>query len=374
MKVLFNPTTQFNSYIPISSRNNNGISQVQNFVDPLPDSRLTLANFSNINFQARGMKPDMVFLLGYADRLKCAYSGKPMLMREDAEICYKKLSKRQNAQSAINLLQHLQVYMHDVEREVFELLKDTSYKKKINFQDILQNYYDYSLEQLEQKQFKILNGANRIIKTLSEPVKEQVLAARDEAITNLGDSKLARCCLGKLKNIKAQGKDLEGVINIFHTWYALPCPSKDIDAFIVKYAQQPHEAIAKRLISSSVATVEHVRPSTRNGADGLSNYVLVSAQYNNSRSSMPLWEYIMLNPELDIGTNLQKYIDDVILLVNDKKSSFSKRGWYPEKIRQTLLDETQGAVDLNLDKLFLTKQQKKDANYSKRLYTVYKQL
>lgn len=372
MKVLFNPTTQFNNYKLISPVKNDEISQEQNATEHVLDAGLTLANFPNVTFGGKNIKSDMVFLLRQADRLRCAYSGKPMLMREDAEICYKKLSKRQNAQSAINLLQHLQCYMHDVESKVFDLIKEEPYKKKINFQDILQNYYDSSLEQLEEKQFRILNRANRIIKTLSEPVKEQVLAAREDAMSNLGDTRLARCCLQKLKNIKAKGKDLAGVINIFHIWYALPCPSKDIDAFIVKYAKQSHEAIAKRLISSSVATVEHVRPSTRNGVDGLSNYVLVSAQYNHSRSSMPLWEYIMLNPELDIGANLQKYIDDVILLVNDKKSSFSKRGWYPEKIRQTLLDETQGVVDLNLDKLFLTKQQKKDANYPQRLYTKYK--
>lgn len=370
MKVLFNQTTQINSYRPINARKNTltRISDLKGFSNINSD----IVDFSYVSFGAKGMNPDMKFLLSQACNLNCAYSGRPMLMREETDIIYKKLARRTKAQDAINLLQHLKEYMHPVEKEVFELFCEAPHKKKCNFHDILQNYYDYSLKELKLKQFNILNRANKTIKTLSPSVKSQVLAARAEAMTNIGDAKLARACLHRLKKIKAEGRDLSGVLTIFHTWYELPCPSKDIDAFIVKYAPQSHEAIAKRLISSSVATVEHVQPSTRNGVDGLSNYILVSAQFNNSRSSMPLWEYMMLNPDVDIKGNLQKYMDEVIALVHDKNSPFSRRGSYPEKIRKTILMETKSAVDLNTDRLYLTKKQKKDATYADKLYTVYK--
>ena len=293
------------------------------------------------------MNADMKFLLNQVHLLRCAYSGKPMLAREDAEFIYRKLEKRTNAHETINFLNSVKEYMHDTEKKVYELLCEEPSKKKCDFHDILSNYYDYSLEQLKVKQLGVLNKASRIIKTLSDPVKEQVLDARSDAWENLGDAKLARRCLQRLKEIEADGADLEGVRKIFHIWYSLPCPSKDLDAFIVKYAPESHLTIAKRLVSSSVATVEHVQPSARGGADDLSNYILVCEQFNNSRSSMPLWEYIMLNPEYNINANLEKYLLNVKNLTQSKKSPFAQKQDYFEKIQETIKNETNSAIKLD---------------------------
>ena len=52
----------------------------------------------------------------------------------------------------------------------------------------------------------------------------------------------------------------------------------------------------------------------------LSNFILVSAAFNNNRHSMPLSEYIMLNDDIDIRKNLQRYIEDVISEVQNRKS------------------------------------------------------
>lgn len=75
---------------------------------------------------------------------------------------------------------------------------------------------------------------------------------------------------------------------------------------------------------------------------------------------MPLSEYIMLNDDVDIRKNLQKYIEDVISEVQDKKSPFSNYSWYPDRIEETIALETAGTIHLNTTGLKITKAQKRE--------------
>lgn len=372
MKVSLNQTSQINNInvIKPNRRNEEDLStEKQILEEPSKVNSSHLAGICNISFNAR---PDMDFLLEYADKFKCAYSGRPMISKPKAKEIYQKLEKRPNAQSAINLLQHLQCYMHDIESIIFDILQDAPHKNKRDFQDILQEFAPHSLEQLKIKQFEILNSTNRIIKTLSEPIAQQVIAARDEALAKMEDGTFGRKIpLERIKNIKAKGKDLQQVIKIYRKWYRLPASSNDLDAFIVKYSKTSHQQIAKRLISSAVASVEHVKPHSRGGGSSLSNLLLVSAQFNNARSSMPLWEYMMLNPQIDFATNLQNYMNDVIKEIHNKKSAFSQRGYYPQKIKEVVSKETNSSIQLDIDSLCLTREQVRDMSYLKKLGRVY---
>ena len=103
----------------------------------------------------------------------------------------------------------------------------------------------------------------------------------------------------------------------------------------------------------------------------LANYLLVSAQYNNERNTMPLWEYIMLNPQIDIRKNLQAYMDTLINEVHNKRSDFYDNSWYPESIRKAIDKQTSGSVVLSTDKLVLTRSQKRSHDISDRLSTKY---
>ncbi len=42
----------------------------------------------------------------------------------------------------------------------------------------------------------------------------------------------------------------------------------------------------------------------------------------------------MLNPQIDFAANLQNYMNEVIKEIHDKKSPFSGRGYYPEKLKR----------------------------------------
>lgn len=371
MKVSFNQTSQINNFRPIvknSVKEQSTVPVQSAETQKVPSSYY--AAFCNVSFGAR---PDMNFLLEFSDKFKCAYTGRPLISKSKAKGVYQKLEKRLNAQSAINLLQHLQGYMHDVESTVFDILSDAPHKNKRDFQNILLELAPESLGQLKIKQFDILNSTNRLLPMLSEPVRQQVIAVRDEALTKMEDGTFGRKePLEKIKAIKAKGKDLTQIIKIYRAWYGLPASSNDLNAFIVSYSKKSHLQIAKRLISSAVASVEHVKPHSRGGGSDLSNLILVSAQFNNARSSMPLWEFMMLNPNIDFAGNLQRYMDDVINEIHDKNSPFSGRGYYPEKIKEVIEKETNSSVVLDTDKLQLTRLQRREMSHLQKLGNVFR--
>lgn len=376
MKIQFQ-TVKSNQFNPVKQQNivrYSGSVDYQGGDNGLAPKGLTLASFHNVSF---GMNSDMRFLLSKTDKLRCAYSRREMISPFEIRTIYAKLAKRPNAQSAINFLTQYEGYMHEIEGCVFDLFKEVQHKGKRDFQDILTEYKPAALERLKEKQRLILTSTDKHIENLSEPVAEQVRAIRDTAIYRIDNGKFGRkMLLTALKDIKASEEDSKRIDRIYRAWYGLPSSSKDIDAFIVQYAEQPHEAIAKRLLSSAVATVEHVQPSSRGGDDDLSNFLLVSARFNNDRDSMPLDEYIDLNRGIDIEKNLQKYINDVIDEINNKKSEFSHKSWYPEAIKKTLARETSRKVNLDINGLRLTKEQNRQnaspQKLSKRYVVSYK--
>lgn len=329
---------------------------------------LSPANFPNISFKAC----DTFVLLNYADRLNCAYGNRPMIAQNELQKLFSKLAKRPNAQAAINLLQNYVRYMYRIEGEVFDLFLDADHKNKLNFVQILKEYVPSSLERLKEKQQSILTSTDTIIDMLSPKVKEQAKAVLEDTLIKTEDGTFTRKYpLDLINGIKGNPDDVKLLDNIYHAWYQLPRSSKDIDAFIVGYSKQSHDAIARRLLSSAAATIEHIKPQSKNGGDTMSNYLLVCAQLNNERSSMPLDEYIMLNPDIEIPKNLQIYMDSVIREIGIKNSLMSTKSWYPEAMKETILEESSGYVNLDTSKLILTKDQIRENNSAKRLKDKY---
>ena len=369
MRILFNQTIPIiNNYQRNNQKNitNKGCEKTY-FGTILPN--ISNANFSNITFCRN---QDAEFLLKQYKHLKCAYSGKLMLGRDEIKEIFQKLEKRPNAQAAINLLQSYERYMHETEAMVFDLFKNAQYKNKRDFQDILIELQPEALIRLKEKQIAILTSTDKIITKMSPAVAELVKLIRDNALAKIEDNTFGRQPpLEMIKSVKAKGNDLKRIRKIYQTWYKLPNSARDVDAFIVKYARRSHDEISKRLISSSRATIEHVIPISRKKNDTLHNMILVSARFNNERHSMPLDEYIMLNDEIEIEKNLQKYIDSVIHEVGRKKSEFNDKGWYPNDIRTAINTETSGKVDLDITSLYLTKAQKKEANAPEKLIKKY---
>lgn len=319
----------------------------------------SLAFYPNISF---GRSENAEFLMKQAKKLRCAYSGMPMLLPKEIENIFKKIDKANNAETTIKILEKYEEYMHSVEYEMFQKFKDAVQNDKdTDFQEVLKSLQPKALVRLQQKQTKILNSTNKYINKLSEPVANLVRLIRDNALEKVKNNTFGRQPpLDMIKAVRAKGEDHEYVTKIYQMWYKLPNSPRDTDAFTVKYARKSHKDIAKRLIIHSQATIEHINPTSRVKKDGqeitkkekqkndrLTNMILVCGLYNNERHSMLLDEFNMLHPEINIPKNLQKYINLCIQETMKKNSDFYKKSWYPEGIALSILRESKGKIILN---------------------------
>ncbi len=349
MKVTLNQTN-FNILNPAVRKNN--ISYVKNNApvnsDELTKPILSLANFPNVSFKA---SPAMEFMMEHGSDI-CAYTKTLMIHPQKYEQMLQKLAKRPNAQSAINLLQGYQAYMHDVESIVFDILCDAPYKAKRGFNDILKDEVPEALTRLKVKQRNILTKPEKLIDKLSEPIATQVRLIRDEALEKMENDTFSRKSpLDKLIKISATGKDAQHLDKIYQIWYKLPSSSTDLDAFIVKNAKLDHFTVARHLLSPSVKTIDHIIAQSRNGSDSLSNLAPVCADINNKKGSLTLEKTCQLESDIDIAGNLQSYMNETIKRVNSSKDPFSKKPSYPVAVAKTIMEDSKGTIILNTDGL-----------------------
>lgn len=372
MKVTLNQTN-FNILSPAVRKNNNSYGRNNTPVnsDELAKPVMSLVNFPNVSFKS---SPAMEFMMEHGSDI-CAYTKTLMLRPQKYEFLLQKLQKRPNAQSAINLLQGYQNYMHEVESIVFDILCDASYKNKRGFDDILKDEAPEALIRLKEKQKNILTKADSLIEKLSEPIALQVQAIRDEALVKMDNDTFGRKCpLEKLKKIQGQGKDAGHLKKIYQIWYKLPSSSTDLDAFIVKNAKLDHYTIARHLLSPSVKTVDHITAQSRNGSDSLSNLVPVCSDINNKKGSLSTEDFIELETGVDIAKNLQYYIDETINRVHNPNDLFSKKPSYPIAVTKTIMEDSKGKIILSTGKLrlpeSLTRQDEFFADRLGQKYTV----
>ena len=360
-------TKNNNYYYKFQHKNINQNNNLENISEYSP-VQLSAANFPNVNFR---MNADAKFLLSQNKIFNCAYTDSLLLSPQELHTIYKKLQKRPNIQSAINLLCVYEKYMLGVESGIYGIFSEAPHKGKYNFQDILNQLRLEAIIGLKSKQDEILESITPEINMLSKPLKKEVLAIRDEAYEKMYDDTFyRRRPLAEIKSIKG-GEETPILIDIYRKLYKLPNSSRNIDAFIVKYAKEDHQAIARRLVSTAGATIEHTIPKARGGQDDLENFLLVSARFNNERDTMSLGEFIMLNDDIPIKDNLQKYVDKAIRQINNRTPAFVDKIWYPDSIKENVLSETNNEILLDTSALKPTKAQVKDNQAHKKLNEKY---
>ena len=126
----------------------------------------------------------------------------------------------------------------------------------------------------------------------------------------------------------------------------LPTSVTSENAFIVKYAGRTQQEIAKRLIRTSIGTIEHIKPDSLGGANSIDNFMLVSGNANSTRANMPLAKFIERFP--NIPKNCQKYINQIIKIIHN--GGFKGYETYPYQIKRTLNAESEGGIVLDLSK------------------------
>ena len=242
--------------------------------------------------------------------------------------------------------------MHKPEREVYRKLEKLAKKyPDLTLNQLFNKKRYFHLANTEIKQLKVLSKIENTDFDISPESQEKLDTAlkNTRKIMFLEEKKMQEKRRRMIKeflelqNSCAEKEEMKKILSIIQE---LPSSSNDADSFFVKYAYLDSEAIAFKLLENAKASIEHVKALTDNGADHNSNYIVMCRQCNNRRSSNSYAEFIEENPEMI--KNSQKYIDRIIEYLN-KKHVFGFEN-YPYLIKEQLLEETDGLIDLNISK------------------------
>ncbi|MBQ4114674.1 hypothetical protein IJD34_04650 [bacterium] len=130
----------------------------------------------------------------------------------------------------------------------------------------------------------------------------------------------------------------------------LPTSQNSISAYITKIANQPSEKIMYRLLWPFFASVEHILPRSKGGADSMENFGGATTKENSERQNIDFVCQIKRRPQTK--KNCQKYLDRMIELVQqgifdllniDKK--------YIEDFKTAIKKQSKGAIVLDTSKM-----------------------
>ena len=282
----------------------------------------------------------------------CPYFGVKMITSAELPRLESKIEKCQNVGEIVKLLKPYRSFMQKTEKKVFKIFVEYA---KENPEEILPNilkmHYSDALTKLKLEEFNVLDDVDKISLKLSP---EQALAVhhkttrcRQVIIDNNQEEGIfkRKILLNSLDEIKPKRGEKKIYEKLKDRAIYLPTSGTSENAFIVKYADRSQGEIAKRIVRASAATIEHVQPNSKRGENAISNFMLVSANANSLRSNMPLSKFIDRFPM--VLKNCQKYINQIITIIQD--GGLKGNEDYPYKIRKTLIRETGGRINLNLD-------------------------
>lgn len=323
----------------------------------------------NISFHGN---PDKQLFMQLSEYIGvCAYSGRLLLRPKKATEIYSDLEKRFSAQDAINYLMQYKIYMRDkegrnyVEGNILDLLQSATHKNKKNFQDILLENRQKALENLKKDERQILISTDPLIECIIDnEVQKNVKDLRNEAFYFVESDHFSRkIVLEKLLNIKSD-EDKNIIKQIYRMWYKLPRSSDNVNAFIIKYAEKPHDKIGNRLLSASEMSIEHVIASSNGGPDELGNYVPLAKIINNLRSSMPIMEFNKLNPKIKLISHLYEYVEKVKAETNRTKSPWHSVPWYLNDLQKNIAATTDNRIIIDTSGIQCSQ---KDINFSEHV-------
>ena len=292
-------------------------------------------------------------------RIKCPYFGVEMITGSELNAVEKKLDNCNNIKDVVKTLTKYRKYMLATEKKIFK--RFTEYAKinpNVQLQDALKLWYNDSITKLKLEEFNVLDDVDKISLKLSPQnafaVHAKTTKCRQIILeNNKEDTFKRRNLLDSLDEIHPKRSEKHIFQALKDRAVYLPTSVTSEDAFVVKYASRTQQEIARRLIRSSLATIEHIKPNSKNGENDIANFMLASAGANNLRSDIPLYKFIDMFPK--IPKNCQKYIMQIIELIH--------KGWlkgnetYPYKVRNTLARESKGRILLDLSEYKYSKEE-----------------
>ena len=297
------------------------------------------------------------------DDITCPYSGVKMLNSRKMDQLDYEFSQCKDMKDQLKLLDKNKKYMLPLEKSIYNTFKEYyAANPQGNMNDCLNNLKPECLEKLKISELQVIDNidalSNKANAKTGLAVRRVTTDARKRILNDTNESIFKRKDI--LSDIfkATKGCHNKGLANeLWDEANKLPKSTNDYNAFVVKYANRSPIEIATRLIRPSVASIEHISPANRNtahashGANDMTNFMLASVDWNSGRGNIALSEFVKNHP--DIPKHSQEYTDDIISAIH--KGKLVDNDWYPYVLKEKLYNESEGLIDVSLDKYKISK-------------------
>lgn len=265
-------------------------------------------------------------------------------------------------------------------KEIVDLLEIYSLKyPKNTFSEIIQNpeVYEYHakiVERHREKTFIQKVNTFKRIRNISEKLSDEDLKAIKETnskaqeILNSGIYKnnIKKALIEALyKDFARNCSDKKTAKEILKASLDFPCDTIIPDAFLVNKAEKTASDynILKEIISTLQATFEHIRAKSNDGKYVQENGIVLCKSCNQERANLPYTFFLKVHPEMK--KNAQRQINKIIsFLKGDKLIDYET---YPVAVKETLYEETNHMIKLNIKKFFENKELRSQAELDEAL-------
>lgn len=304
------------------------------------------------------------------DNITCPYSGVKMLSTKKIDQIESQLAKTPTITGRIDILEQYKPNMQKLEKNMFAIFKGYAINHpEGNLNACLRELYPDALAELKIDQIKVLDKVDKVtkkmdaktaleVRNITTNARHKILSDTPETIRRNPKARTAdhifkrKDLLDELRDATIHTTNPDLFDEMWEAASELPKSSTSMDAFIVKYADRPPVEIATRLLRPSTTSIEHITPAnpdsltTEAGENELTNFMPASRDWNTARGNIPLEEFIKLHR--NIPRYSQKMTDDIIRAIH--KGKMPDSDWYPYVLKEKLYNESDGLINVNLDK------------------------
>lgn len=258
----------------------------------------------------------------------------------------------------------LKKYLHPVERKMYSIFREKHAKNpNQKLHQMLREMLPVSEPKIVHRQMEIFSNIGLLSRELPKDKQKKVNALLQETFSRILDPRETSRFSRRVFIDKLESELLDVNVNIDDNFFIpmqnapkvvqqiieeaakLPTAYNNIDAFVVKYAKRnyhdanPDQKIALRMLSNSMATIEHIEATKTNGETNPSNLALECACDNNRRGHKPILQQIIENPQMIY--NYQRYMDrlcELHLMGKVEKSYISQQNNTFKRLSYGLLD------------------------------------
>lgn len=284
--------------------------------------------------------------------ITCPYRGIKIIPQESTRSFEKALKNIKTAQEAVELLSTYKNHFLKTERELFSIFKDFALlNPDDDLQNCLQMISNSCLTKLKLEEFEVLDDVDILSRKLSAytalKLRAKTTKCRQIIIADSSrDTFKRKTFLNSLEEIIPNKNEKEIFLEIKNKALFLPTSESSKNAFVVKYSNRKQTEITRRLFIASTGSIEHIVPYSEGGVNSIGNFLLTCASGNRYRENMSLVNYIKRFPK--IPQYCQKYMDDIVEVIHS--GGLKGNETYPYKIKEKLMEESQGRIMISLSK------------------------